>query len=263
MKKSHILKDIAILNQIGLTEREAAIYLAAIDTGGGTVSELAKEAEIERTGIYYHINNLISDGLLTVAARGKRTTYLPVDPDKLHQLWERKHNNLESILPRLQEQFSREAGHTIVEYFQGIEDVNKFYDRLYAILQEMTPPENTLYILGQSFKSVTSHNKEFLKFIAPKEQLNIVTKVILNESQRRKDGDAGIRDPYIATRYNLPAAKIRYISDRFNYPSAVVIMGNKIALIDYRNFIYSIHENKNMATTWKLFFDFIWEHLKS
>lgn len=249
------------LIDIGIEEKEALIYLSALELGGGTVSQLADVAKIERTGIYYYIDRMMSSGLLKTASLGKRTVYLPTDPDFITKLVEKRQQNITKILPALQQQFSKDSSRSIVEYYQGREEVNLFYDRVYQLLKQNQDQDNINYVLGNSFNAVTSKGQEFLKFTPPVEQINIITKAILPRSQKNKTEEENAKDPYIVTRYNLPKAEIKYLNDKYNYPGSISIMGNKIAFYDFRSYSFSITENANIAATWKMFFQYIWDSL--
>jgi hypothetical protein len=84
--------------------------------------------------------------------------------------------------------------------------------------------------------------------------------VILPFSQKSKIQSENRMDPYIVERFNLPIAEKKYIKDKY-YPSPVVIVGCKIVLFDYMNSIFSISENQNVAATWRMFFEYIWDSL--
>ena len=86
MKSFDTLKDTKTLENLGLSFAEAAIYLSALDLGTATISDLAKNAKIERTRAYYHIEQMLSLGLLKTNTRGKRTLYMPADPTLLKEI---------------------------------------------------------------------------------------------------------------------------------------------------------------------------------
>ncbi len=260
MKKFNTKIELDALINLGLSQKEALIYLSAIDLGGGTVSEIAENGEIERTGIYYHIDKLLRDGLLKTASRGKRTIYLPSDPENLKLMVKQKERDLNKILPKLQEHFSRETSKSIVEYFQGEEEVNKFYDRTYELFKTLQTPDNNICIFGASFRKITSAGDAFMYFSPPKEQLGLHLRTILPKSQKLPgDGNAG--DPYIVTRYNLPRSEIKFIDDKYANPGSVVITKNHIILYDSRTLFFSITESTVIAQTWQKYFEFIWDRL--
>ena len=261
MKYLHTKQDKFIIENIGFESKEVSIYLAAIEIGGGTVTELARAGKIERTGIYYYIKKLLSRGLLYVAARGRRKIYLPCDPKKIQDILDQKKSQFLSILPILQEKYSREIGKSIIEYYQGKKDMIKFYERVYKILKQMREPDNIIYVFGQSYREVTNIYKSIAITTPPIDQIDIKTNAILSKSQKSKNPKENIKDPYIVSCYNLPEAERRYIDSKYAYRGAFVIAQDKIISYDDKNLFFSITENKSMADTWQMFFEFIWNHL--
>lgn len=261
MENNHT-KQLEFLQSLGLDERQGQIYLAALSTGGGTITELARAGQIERSGIYYHIDKLIGIGLLRTASRGQRTIYLPADPQQLKVLLSQKQEDLSKILPLMQDQFSREISKSIVEYYRGIEEADRFYDRLYDILKNLTKPGNEIMVLGQSYRQVSDVSERLEHYKKQPEKIDIKTRAVLAKSQKSKDPGENKKDPYIVTRFNLPEAEIKYLDDKYVYSAALIIMQDKIISLDPTNFFYSITENKVMAATWRMFFEFIWEHLE-
>lgn len=253
--------ELEALENLGLSQKEALIYLSTLDLGSGTVSEIAANGEIERTGIYYHIDKLLELGLLRTATQGKRTSYLPADPENLKVMLKQKEKDLNKILPKLSEQFTHNTGKSIIEYFQGSEEMSKFYNRVYEIFQSLQPPTNEICIFGTSYRSAISTNKEFLNYSPPKEQIDVHLRTILPKSQKLLGPDGNAGDPYIVTRYNLPRSEIRFIDDKYTYPGSIVITHRHIIFYDRHNLFYSITENPNIAATWRMFFEFIWDRL--
>lgn len=262
MKSFDTSNDYKALEELGLSRAEALIYLSVLDLGQATISEIAGNAGIERTRVYYHIDTLKRLNLLSEVERGKRTLYLPADPKVLKQMLEHKKIMLDSLFPKIDRQYSLATSRSITEYYNGAENVQRFYARHYELIAEMEPPNNTLYILGTSFQKVTSASPAFMDFQVPKEQLNVISKCILPLSSKSKNPSDNLNDPYIIKRFNLPPAEIKYIADKYAYPGAVMIINDVICLIDYKNFNYSIIENANVAKTWMMFFSFIWDNLK-
>lgn len=256
-------EELKVLSELGLDQKEALIYLAALETGGGTITELALHCHIERTGIYYHIEKLLASKLIKAVERGKRTYYLPADPERLKKIFEHKQQKFQDIFPGMEERFAKKTSKSIIKYYEGKEEVDKFYDDVYEILKKMGPPENTIYILGTSFYTIAKANKTFLNFKTPANQIDIHTRAILPFSRKSKSKDAkGMNDhPYITTRYNLPPAELKFITDKYLYPSSVVITSDHLILYDWQNLIFSITENKNNAATWRAFFELVWDNI--
>ena len=250
------------LEELGLSKLEALTYLSALDLGQGNISELAENAGIERTAIYYHIDRLLEMGLLQSVESGKRTLYLPADPQVLKDLLKHKTDQLSAIFPKIDHQYSIATSRSITEYYHGRDEVTKYYDRMYELLAKLSPPDNVIYVLGVSYHKVSTQHEVFMHYKRPNHQIDIVTKCILPRSQKSPDPAENLKDPYIIERFNMPAAELKYISDKYAYPAPLVIINDIVCLIDFSKYYFSIIENANIATTWRMFFDFIWANLK-
>lgn len=261
MKHFNTTKDAKPLEALGLSKLEALIYLSALDLGQGTLSDIARNAGIERSGIYYHIENLINNSLLQTFERGKRTYYQPADPKILTKLLEHKKTLLDNIFPKIDSQFSRISSQSISEFYYGIDRAKQYYDRVYQLLGEMRPPNNLVYVLGNSFKRIYRHHEFFTDFSPPEQQIDIRMECVLPKSDMVKPPETNQSDPYIVTRFNLPRAELKFIPDKYAFYAAVAIINNYVCLFDYRNFSYTILENANVAKSWTAFFTFIWDHL--
>ena len=67
---------LSTLKQIGLSEKQAGIYLAALELGETTVKEIAKKAEIKRTTIYDLLDEMIESGLIKQTIKESRKKFI-------------------------------------------------------------------------------------------------------------------------------------------------------------------------------------------
>ena len=89
------------LIEIGLSEKEATLYVASLELGSSTVLELAKTSKLKRTTIYSLIDSLIEKGLMIEEFKGFKKVYSPSEPKNLERILDTKKNLLENILPEL------------------------------------------------------------------------------------------------------------------------------------------------------------------
>src|SRR5437588_340971 len=95
---------IAYLEQLGLYENEAKLYLALLEIGSAPVSVLAKAAGINRATAYLHINRLIEKGLVMEMVKGSRSLIAANQPEEsLKHLVEQRVQSVKAV----QEEFSR------------------------------------------------------------------------------------------------------------------------------------------------------------
>lgn len=96
------------LKNIGLSEKEIKVYLAALEFGSMTVQQLAHQTSIGRTTVYVEIASLTKKGFMSRAEKDGRTYFVAEMPDALERLFEQRikstrhaYNQFKKILPKL------------------------------------------------------------------------------------------------------------------------------------------------------------------
>lgn len=72
-----------ILQQLGLTETEARVYLAMLELGPSSVQNIAKKARISRTAAYDIIRALQEKGISSTFQKGRKNVFSVEDPKQL------------------------------------------------------------------------------------------------------------------------------------------------------------------------------------
>src|SRR5580692_1306205 len=100
------------LQDVGLAEKEARVYMAALEIGRATADQLAKQSKIVRSTTYVQIESLMKKGLMSTYEEGKKTYFAPESPEYLKRLLLKqkddlslKERDLTSLLPDLLRQF--------------------------------------------------------------------------------------------------------------------------------------------------------------
>lgn len=248
------------LESLGIEDRQAELYLACVKIGGGTISELATEVNMERTSIYYHIGGLIKNGFLTTGSRGKRTIYLPADPAKLEDLFQAKQNEFLGLLPLLRDHYLKKTSKSITKSYQGAREMPEFFDALYELIKAAGESVEELWIIGHSYDVLTRSLKNPRQYRLAGEAYTKV-KAIIPKSEKKKDPAENAKDPYLITYYGLPEAERKYLPDKYFFQGAIVISQDKVLTFDHNNLFGNITENHDLAQTWKMFFQFMWDNL--
>ncbi len=90
-----------ILIDLGLTDKEAKIYLAVLELNESVPGIISRKANVKRPTTYVLLENLIKKGLITTITRNKVIHYQAVDPKILLQTEKTKIERLETVLPEL------------------------------------------------------------------------------------------------------------------------------------------------------------------
>src|SRR4030042_5728303 len=89
------------LQEIGLTEKEAKIYLAAWELGETTIQRIAKKSGVKRATIYRIAEELKKKGLVVSYKKRSGTVYFAESPKKLNEKIQARANLMANILPNM------------------------------------------------------------------------------------------------------------------------------------------------------------------
>jgi sugar-specific transcriptional regulator TrmB len=90
-----------VLTALGLDEKAAKIYLAALAVGTSSVQTLARKANLKRPTAYLHIEELVRQGLMQKVPIGKKDLYRALDPSALKQRAQQSLEAVNDALPSL------------------------------------------------------------------------------------------------------------------------------------------------------------------
>ena len=209
------------LKQIGLSEKEAKLYMAALPLGVVSVAKLAKEANLNRTTAYQILEGLTKKGLFVwqITKSGKKVRANP--PKKLFYFLDSQKDKIEEnkkiisqLLPSLASQFAPGDLETKVLYFEGKEGVRKMIWNTLSAKKEMA--SYTIFernrLLGRQWAD--KYRKQALK-------RNIKERIIIPDSQDFKKYSRQTSVPEYWQRLirvrKIPAKKFRQFTNGY-YP---------------------------------------------
>jgi len=129
-----ILAMIDQLKNLGLEDSEVEVYLALLELGPSSVSEITKKAGISRTLGYHVLEKLGWYGLVDQASsKSKKIIYSAQHPQRLVQhvknkknIWDKKVKDVENYLPNLLSLYKM-SDKPIVRYQYGDEGLKNIY----------------------------------------------------------------------------------------------------------------------------------------
>lgn len=149
------------LMDLGLKEKEANVYLSALELGPSPVQKIAEKAGVNRATAYTNIDVLMDIGLMSTEKHGKKTYYKSESPEKLvdilikreEELLERQERELEEILPELKEIQARSLKSPIVRYFEGKEGVMSMVNEVFQgkdTILRVVYPEQDIHVFSKA-----------------------------------------------------------------------------------------------------------------
>lgn len=236
------------LLNIGLTTREADVYVAALQLGYSSVQELAEKSGMNRTTAYTHIKNLICRGLLNAVEKTGRVYYVAERPEKLKFIYEqqekevrRKKELLDRILPELESIYSLAKERPYVKYYTHEDNLAVLRKEIEGMRAE------EMYNIFNYAKHAEFINKAHIKNI-----LNSVKKFKVIYIAKNKVLDCRLQEFC-----NEDNFRLRYLpADKFSFPCEILIAEHRVYIARDEDAL--LINDKLFAQTLVLFFQTLW-----
>lgn len=159
MKKQDQLE--AVLTELGLSEKEAAVYLAAILLGPTTVMKIARMAEIKRPTVYSIIESLRQKGLMTIKTKGFKQLYVAENPNRLESIIEARKSLLQKHIDSFLSLYNPGGQKNIIKVYEGLDAMKAILEE---ILKEISPKDD--YFVISDTEQWMSPDPEYFKHFA-------------------------------------------------------------------------------------------------
>ena len=119
-----------VLEDIGLSTKEAQLYLALLQAGPSRVVNLSRAAGLKRTTVYPIIDSLREKGLVRQEYQGLKKLYTAVSPERLEALIEERRNNFKRMLPQFHGLYNAGGGSTSIRCYEGYGSIKSLYEEI-------------------------------------------------------------------------------------------------------------------------------------
>jgi len=234
-----------VLEQMGLSEKEILIYLAALETGGDSALALARKTGLQRVNTYYILEQLEKKGVVAESGRKGYRIFVATNPRKLVKLFQSKIFELESILPELLSVENKISGKPKIRFYDGVNGIKKVYEETL----ELNRGEEILSIATATLMTKYLDNwiKDYIKRRAKK---GITIRTIAEDSAEARD---------ISERDKAELRKSKLVDkEKFPFANEINIFGNKVMIASFKDLMGIIIESAEVAKTMRAFFELAW-----
>ncbi|MFA4954219.1 MAG: helix-turn-helix domain-containing protein [Patescibacteria group bacterium] len=240
------------LLELGLTDKEAKVYMAMLELGPSSVQDIAKKSGVNRSTSYLTLEGLKLRGLVSSATRGKKTLYCSESPNRLASLLNRERDELDSKKLRLQES---------IPYFMAL--YNAFEDkpqvRFFESEEGIVAARELMLRLGG----------EYLSFTAIDESTQRLSKINVPQRlgmARKKHGRYifSLKPGFARPKSDLTNWEVRELPyGQFPFTGEINIAEDKVAaFVGKRNPLAFVVENREMAELFRAMFNAAWQIAK-
>jgi len=248
------------LKNLDLEESEAKVYLAMLELGPSTVSEITKKAKITRTLGYHVLEKLNCYGLVDRSfSKKNKIEYLAKHPKNLIQFvknkknsWEKKVEEIQQDLPKFLNLY-KIAEKPVTRFQSGLTGIKNIFTET---LESKTEILSILDIKSWN----TSKLKQFNKIYNKKQnQKQIKKKILLLDTKANKDWIKHYQKSLKYTKYKF--IKPEQLPEISNFEGEINIYENKIVMVLLKkpNQMGIIIENTTLANILKALFELAWQ----
>lgn len=235
-----------ILEQYGLTKKEADFYLATLSLGTASITAITKKAGLKRPTAYLVIDELLKKQLLINIPQGKKIFYKAEHPEKLIKKLEENKRKIEEILPELISLYSLSSKEPKIRFYEGKEKLFSMYEEIFKAkkIEAMISVDRFLSLFTikdneHFFRILTRHGGKLHD--------------MFQDTKKARD--------FTRYKYRTGVSEVKILPKTFNFATDILVFDNKVALISFENILGIIIEDENIAKTQQQMLSFIWNQL--
>lgn len=241
------------LKEIGLTAKEANLYLAMHDIGANPASVIAKKCGLNRSGCYNLLNTLSVKGFAQKSYKNNILYFRATDPKVILRQLKIKQGrlgdtirNIGGLITQFDTMQKDCAIKPSVVFFEGPAAIKNIMEdtleagsavRVYAGSGDMFPPQSNNW---EDYEERCMRREIRLKIIYPRPGQTPAENGLKKNSIHR-------------------LSETRFIRPEFNFHLNIIIYGNKVALVSLRENFGLTVESEEISRAYKKIFDLVWE----
>lgn len=260
MRYTTIMSLLNDLQEFGLTNNEAKVYLAALNLGPSSVQQIARHAKLNRVSVYTIVAELIKKGFVreqVVGNKRRLAAYPPMklydvlgrEQDRLHRLEKR----LDTLVPELKASQRAVNVHTNIIYYEGEEGLKNWASDALETKGELL-----------EWTKIESFSKPFDQYLQSyyfpeKIKRQIPTRFIFLDTPEAR---LYVEEKYLSNS-KAPPMKARFISpEQFEAPGFSVIFNDRYSIALPAELRAVTVVDQLVADTQRKIWEFGWIHAK-
>ena len=247
------MEEIKILEEFGLTEKESKIYLALLELGQSTSSDLIKKLDYYSKTVYELLEKLMKKGLVSYVIKSNIKYFEAVNPEKFLDILKEeennikeRENNIKEILPRLKQ---------LREINKEKQEVNIYYGKkgMKSVFEDTLKENNEILVFGGGGKSKESLGPYYKLWNKIRAKNKIKLKLLWNEDLRIKKDE--IKD--------LDLVELKFLPKEFENPAPAMIYKDKVAITVWSEEpIATLIKSKEINKSFRDYFNLLWKIAK-
>lgn len=241
------MPEIDVLEDLGLSEAEAKVYLALLETGSTLAGPIIKKTGLHRGTTYQILQRLIEKGLAGFVIKAGKRYFEAANPERFMALLREKEEKLNEILPALKQKKEMGAEKQEVNIYSGYKGIKTACEN---ILEELKDGGEYLdFGVSGLFRQVMGPYWDIWQ--KKKRKYKIKSKCIFNEELKQANPEL-LKDYY---------GQARFHPKEYNSPTDTIIYNDTVVLFIWtaKPPIAIVIKNKENTDGYRNQFRFMWK----
>jgi sugar-specific transcriptional regulator TrmB len=219
------------LENLGLSQEEAKVYLAILELGGSYASNVARKAGINRATCYHTLENLGQKGLINSHTKGKILWFNAENPNKIISIQKERLEHAKSLIPQLLSISNTITFKPKIRFYEGTEGIKTIFEDLLESGEKEILGYTNIKELGNLMSDY------FKNFCKQKIQKKMKTRYLSPTTGEGVD----LIDQYYPKNYDKDLVEVLLVNkEEFFFENEISIYGNKVA-------VFSLNPDEPMA----------------
>jgi len=231
------------LEASGLSEKEAALYVATLSLGIASIADIARRAGIKRPTAYLVIETLIQKKLLAQIPHGKKIHYKAESPETLLADLTTKRENTARAMPDLLTLFRQSSVVPKIRFYEGKQGLFHMYEEIFR-------------------------SNEIWGIFSPEKYARVITEDEQRHFMRLLDRQGGIIHDlcedtpatrrFLGTPYRKGLSEDRLLPKGMKVATDILVYSHTVAIVSLETLVGVVIEDKAIAQTQKMFIEELW-----
>ena len=237
-----------VLKELGLEQKEAAIYLAAMELGQASVMRIAEKAGVKRPTAYVTLRALQEKEFVEAIPKGSTMLYQAVDPEKMISSFETRVANAKKALPELRSLLNNALGKPRVRFYEGKKSIMLLYEK------EIFNAHEILALVDIRTLRTMMSREELEGLIHCMKATGARIKEFVEDSSEARE--------YLKEKNRLGLGETKFLPPDMRFALDILIYENTVAMIAPQNMIAVLIEDASIASAHRQFLEFLWQNVK-
>ncbi len=234
-----------VIEQLGYSPHEVSVYLAALELGGSTATEIAEKAHLPRTTAKLIIDSLHKRGLMNAYLQRRRKVWAAENPEKLLIDLHESEAALKLIMPELQSLRHDTGVKPTLRAYSGAHEIRQIMNDILETKHHISAIlswDDWIRTLGKNYIDdfIESRTRRYLRIRL------LTTKTKTSVALKNEDGQ------------DMRATQ--FLQESLGINNANFIYGNKVAIItlNTKRPVGILIEDQDIHHTMEVLFESLW-----